>query len=216
MKTAKHKKRTTKPAARAKPGKRVKAKPAKLKAKAKPAKAKARPVKAKAKPAKAKPAKAAAKPAKAAAKPAKAAAPTQVAELIMPSPSDATLAANVLRAVTLTIVADGKVATAEQDIVARFSQERLFTGLDMPAVIAETIRRCLTDGPQVLLAEITDGLPTVEQREMTFVSCVATMVSDGEVAPSEVRLLHAMRDAFEISHNRAVELAGPVAAIFTA
>ena len=85
----------------------------------------------------------------------------------------------------------------------------------MPAVIAETIRRCLAVGPQVLLDEITDGLPTAEQREMTLLSCIAATVSDGEVAPSEVRLLHAMRDAFEISTSRALELAGPVAAIFT-
>ncbi len=184
MKTAKHKKRTTKPAKRAKPGKRAKAKPT--------------------------------KPVKAKAKPAKTAKPPEVVEVVVSSPSDALIGANVLRAVTLTIVADGKVATAEQDIVARFSQERLFAGLDMPAVIAETIHRCLAVGPQVLLAEIKGGLPTVEQREMTFVSCIATMVSDGEAAPSEVRLLHAMRDAFEISHDRAVELAGPVAAIFTA
>jgi len=200
VKKAKTKKRTTKPAAKAKPAKRVKAKAAK--AKAKPVKAKAKPAKTakpKATPTKAPRPKAAEKP-----------------KVIAVDSDDATIAANVLRAVTLTVIADGKVATAEQEIVARFSQERLFSGIDMPAVIAETIRRCMADGPQVLLAEMTAALSTVEQREMTFVSCIATTVSDGEVAPSEIRLLHAMRDAFEISHNRALQLAGPVAAIFTA
>ena len=99
-------------------------------------------------------------------------------------------------------------------ILRRFAKEPVFDGVDATAVIQGTIERCLDDGPDVMFEEIARALATKQDRETAFVSCLAVTTTDGRLTASEVRMLHALRDAFAISNARAKTLAGPVAAIF--
>jgi tellurite resistance protein len=120
----------------------------------------------------------------------------------------------LLRALTVAMVSDGEIAPAEQAILHRFAKESVFRGIDAGAVIESTIQRCLDQGSEATLDEITRRLKTKQDRETAFTSCLAVAATDGKLTPSEIRMLHGLRDALEISDARARQLAGPAAPIF--
>lgn len=120
----------------------------------------------------------------------------------------------LLCALTLAMIADGEIAPSEIGILLRFAREPLFKGVDAKRVIEETIRRCIDEGPDSMFDEIGKVLETKDDRETAFLACLAVTATDGKLTASEVRMLHVLRDALEISNARAKKLAGPVAAIF--
>ena len=120
----------------------------------------------------------------------------------------------LLCALTLAMIADGEIAPSEIGILLRFAKEPLFKGVDAKRVIEETIRRCIDQGPDLMFDEIGKTLTTKDDRETAFLACLAVTATDGKLTASEVRMLHVLRDALEISNARAKKLAGPVAAIF--
>jgi tellurite resistance protein len=120
----------------------------------------------------------------------------------------------LLCALTLAMVSDGEIAPSEIGILLRFAKEPLFKGVDAKRVIEETIRRCIDQGPDLMFDEIGKTLTTKDDRETAFLACLAVTATDGKLTASEVRMLHVLRDALEISNARAKKLAGPVAAIF--
>ena len=130
------------------------------------------------------------------------------------STSLGSLGHTLVRALTVAIVADGEIGTAEEKLLARFLKAPLFKGLDGPSIVEATIRECVETGPDAIYADIASKLTTKEQREAAFSSCLAATVSDGKVTASEARMLHALKDAFSLSTARAKSLAGPAAAIF--
>jgi tellurite resistance protein len=124
------------------------------------------------------------------------------------------LAETVLRALTITVVADGEIAAEEEELLRRISHEPIFQGIDARVVIGDALKGCLERGVDASLADIAKNLPSVAAREAAFTTCVAAAASDGRVTASEARLLRKIRDAFGIPNARAISLAGPAGPVF--
>ncbi len=156
----------------------------------------------------------AAKKKKPAAKPKKtkkAAAKPKAHEAVVVKNDPRQVAEAVLRALTITVVADAEVAEEEEQLLRRISAEPIFRDVDARAVIGSAVKKCLSDGVDASLSEISKQLGSKQARETAFTTCVAAAASDGRIRPSEARLLKKIRDAFGIAAARARSLAGPVA-----
>lgn len=125
------------------------------------------------------------------------------------------LGETLLRAITVAIIADGEIAEAEERLLNRLAKAPLFKDLNGPKIVAATIKQVIVTGPDRIFAEIAEKLTTKDERETAFASCLAATTSDGKLTASEVRMLHALKDAFSLSTARAKALAGPAAAIFS-
>jgi tellurite resistance protein len=124
------------------------------------------------------------------------------------------IAETVLRALTITVVADGSIAKEEEALLRRIANEDIFRGIDARVIIGDAVKRCLEEGVDASLSDIAKNLGSKEMREAAFTTCIAVAASDGTVTASEVRLLKKIRDAFGIPNTRAKSLAGPARAVF--
>jgi hypothetical protein len=122
------------------------------------------------------------------------------------------LAEGILQAVTMTVIADGEFAAAEEALLRRFYAEPLFRGIgDLGAVVRDAIDRCVKDGLDAALSEVADDLGTQDARETAFTTCLAAAAADGHITSTEAHMLQRLRNAFRIPAKRARELAGPIA-----
>lgn len=118
----------------------------------------------------------------------------------------------LVRALTVAIVSDGEIASSERRVLDRFAKQPALRGVDVAAIVDETIDRCIADGPEPVLADVASRIKSTSDRETAFSSCLAMVATDGRATASEVRMLRALAASLRIPQARIKKLAGPLAA----
>lgn len=124
---------------------------------------------------------------------------------------DSTRQAALFETMILAAAADGRVERVEVEEIYRQVFERPeFHGIhahDLKEAIEHAAKR-LTEAHSLehILPSIVDRLPDRESRELAFGLAACVVVADGRTPPSELNILKALQDMFDLSEETVARL----------
>jgi uncharacterized tellurite resistance protein B-like protein len=124
---------------------------------------------------------------------------------------DSTRQAALFETMILAAAADGRVDRVEVEEIYRQVFERPeFHGIhadDLKKAIEHAARR-LTEAHSLehILPSIVDRLPDKASRELAFGLAASVVVADGKTPPSELNILKALQDMFDLSEETVARL----------
>jgi uncharacterized tellurite resistance protein B-like protein len=125
--------------------------------------------------------------------------------------SDSTRQAALFETMILAAAADGAVERVEVEAIYRLVFERPeFHGIhanDLKTAIEHAAKR-LSEAHSLehILPSIVDRLPDRASRELAFGLAAAVVVSDGKAPPSELNILKALQDMFDLTEEDVARL----------
>jgi uncharacterized tellurite resistance protein B-like protein len=125
--------------------------------------------------------------------------------------SDSTRQAALFETMILAAAADGAVERVEVEAIYRLVFERPeFHGIhanDLKTAIEHAAKR-LSEAHSLehILPSIVDRLPDRASRELAFGLAAAVVVSDGRAPPSELNILKALQDMFDLTEEDVARL----------
>jgi uncharacterized tellurite resistance protein B-like protein len=125
--------------------------------------------------------------------------------------NDSTRQAALFETMILAAAADGAVERVEVEAIYRLVFERPeFHGIhanDLKTAIEHAAKR-LSEAHSLehILPSIVDRLPDRASRELAFGLAAAVVVSDGKAPPSELNILKALQDMFDLTEEDVARL----------
>ena len=124
---------------------------------------------------------------------------------------DSTLQAALFETMILAAAADGNIKRVElEEIYRRVFERPEFHGIqaeDLKKAIEHAAKRVAeAHSLEHILPSIVDRLPDRASRELAFGLAASVVVADGKTPPSELEILKALQDMFDLSEEDVARL----------